>query len=250
MARRRRPQASAGADKSPAAASRGSDEREGPGRRTALVVAAIAAAATVTAALIGLLKPDHQVPDAGAGTYLAGPVDRSAFPHITSMSIAETPNSRYVMVKGTINKLLNNTQALYAVAAPVNGEPAWHVPEPSIDDQAAPMVPNSQIRRWYVSPPITFHADGSWEARIDIDPKETRQLKVQAFVITACDVPPLGATNCTVPAVEPPVPATFVPQPIPRDNHSLERTNDWFAEYGPPDIATTSDPATIEIPHP
>jgi hypothetical protein len=233
-------------------ARRGRSQSASKADRLAILVALIGAGGAVAAATIGLIKPSDPIERLDPPkAHVAVPAARTAFPHITSVSISWTPDSRYVVVTGNISALLDNTQALYAVAAPVNGEPVGPTPGATAAGLVVPTGPYGGVRRWYVSPPVNLRANGSWEARIDIDPTETRQLAVRAFVITACDVPPLAGTSCMIPPMSSPTTPNSIPgpPPIPRDRDALANAKNWLEVYGPPDAATKSDPATIGMPH-
>lgn len=204
---------------------------DGPGGRQGIWVAVIGAIATIGAAGILLLKPSDASKTADA---VSSPTIQ-----VISTSFHQTSDKRYVDVKGRVHSLTVATdQALYAYAAPANGEPvgrrdAAMGPQAAVPDQEAE---EDAAQHWYVSPPISLYPDGAWETRIDIDPTEGRELIVQTALLPVCVSGSRNPACATSQASRrPPAPELA--------RSSIER-------YGPAAPLVTSRGTTLSIPPP
>jgi hypothetical protein len=122
------------------------------------------------------------------------PADHPDQPSIQMKSVVfrQAGDGRFILVKGYISAL-GTSGELYVIAAPTNGEPARPAASAGGSNPAAAQP---GVQRWYVSGPILINPDGSWEARIDIDPGESRDLSVEAVLMSLCEYLPKGAPRC------------------------------------------------------
>jgi hypothetical protein len=217
--------------------------------RQAIIVAVITAAATILAAVINYVKPadqPHTSPNIPSSAIQA-PGPRV---HLRGTSFGQTSNSRFIVAKGYVDGLLSDRD-LFVIATPANGEPAQSTQSSSagVNNQASTPPP---VHRWYVSDPVAIQRDGSWEARIEIDPTETRVLTVQAVLASICDVPKYelgcggfaGNGNFLGPGTPTPSPSR-----APTDPSFILEITQWLKTDGPATRETKSDPTTIPVPH-
>lgn len=171
-----------------------------------IIVASMAAIATIVAALIALLKPDSNnspaPPPRDTGSVTASRAAGPLTVSIQSIGLSNTPDGRHVIdVAGKVTGFDSAGQELFVVARPVGGGPIMPQPigisapdAPSLDSgtRSPSGPPASEPQRfWYVSDRIRVLPDGSWIAKLTIDASELRQLQVQATIVsTGVGCPP------------------------------------------------------------
>jgi hypothetical protein len=260
MGPRRRPPSSGGASRS--SSPRPGEGDGGSGRNQAIFVAAIAAVATVAAALISTFKPGDSAPPP-VGQQITSPVispravtpgseDRTHQPSIEMKSVVfgQSGNARFIQARGHID-MLGSAGELYVVAAPANGEPV-RASNAGVNN---PAPGQSNVQRWYVSGPILISSDGSWETRIDIDPAENRDLTVEAILISFCDYLPKGDPRCEAWARTTPgslslnTPILPPPTPSPNRPRNTDGPDEPVPAQAPVEPAQLIHSAAVDIKH-
>jgi hypothetical protein len=177
----------------------------GAGRNQAVLVAVIAAVATIAAAVIGLIKPGSadqatSTPQPSPFTVVPRGIAPNAIYPTTQPSIQmnlvrfdHNENDRFILVTGSINTL------------PANGDPV----RPAFKVNSVGR--SYTVKNFYASDPASINPDGSWAARIELDATESRDLAVRAVLTDLCNFLPSDDPRCGIPVDMTPPPNSTEP---------------------------------------
>jgi hypothetical protein len=173
------------------------DSRQATERKTALRVAYIGAAATLSAAIIGgifawVSSSGHGPPGIPHGSHSYG--RSQADLAILSVSFGQVGTSEVISVTGVARNVPAQL-SVYAVAKPG----ATKVKAPSVDS-------GTNTVSWFVAGPAVVASSGLWSVKINISPPETGKLTIAA--LEARNIPSAQCAPGKTCAPPPPLPPT------------------------------------------
>jgi len=173
------------------------DSRQATERKTALRVAYIGAAATLSAAIIGgifawVSSSGHGPPGIPHGSHSYGPSQADLA--ILSVSFGQVGTSEVISVTG-VARHVPAQLSVYAVAKPGTTK----VKAPTAES-------GTNTVSWFVAGPAVLARSGLWSVKINISPPETGKLTIAA--LEARNIPPPHCASGATCAPLPPSPPT------------------------------------------